>query len=122
MERIESRISARHSIALFVVAIVLGGCASTSLQPFELLSTGNLHFPEAAKVDGIDSGLVVVNYDVLVDGSVAELRVVSADPIGYFEEEAIRFVRTWKFRPAIQDGVAVPSSGVESTIRFELEE
>lgn len=112
---------------ILVVAVVSGllllsGCVSTEYQRISLVQSGDLIFPEAARSAGITSGVVVIKYDVRVDGSVANAEVVSSDPPGYFDEEALRFVETWWFRPAHENGEPVEVRGVESSIGFELDE
>ena len=98
----------------------LAGCIGTSKQPFTPLQSGTLTFPEEAKQAGLTYGVVVVQYDILVDGTVDNLEVVSSDPPDVFDAEALRFMGTWRFRPAHEDGEAIETLGVESTIEFVL--
>ncbi|MCY4143412.1 MAG: energy transducer TonB [Gammaproteobacteria bacterium] len=112
---------------ILVVAVVGGlilpnACATTEFQGISLVASGDLTFPEAAKSAGITYGVVIVQYDVRTDGTVANAEVVSSDPPGYFEEEALRFVRAWRFRPAHENGQPIELQNVESSIGFELDE
>ena len=102
----------------FAGIVVLSGCISTDYQPISLVENGTLTFPDEAKSEGITYGVVVLEYDVLVDGTVANAEVVSADPPGYFEKEALRFIGTWRFRPAHRNGEPIELQDVESSIEF----
>lgn len=97
------------------------GCVGTSNQPFSLVQPGTLEFPQEAKDVGETSGAVIVEYDIGIDGSVSNVFVVSSEPPGLFDEEALRFVSAWRFRPAYENGNPVATEGVQSTIEFELE-
>ncbi|MCY3885183.1 MAG: energy transducer TonB [Gammaproteobacteria bacterium] len=108
-------------IAGLTLALSLqGGCVGTSNQPFSLVQPGTLEFPQEARDAGETQGSVVVEYDIEVDGTVSNLLIVSSDPPELFDEEALRFVGAWRFRPAYEDGNPVATRGVQSTIRFEL--
>ena len=109
-----------RSAVLALLAGLLVGCA-TSLQAPVLIETGRLVYPAAAKAQGIQ-GEVVVQYDVLVDGSVATVRIVRAEPPGVFEQAALGLVRSFRFRPARQGGHTVPSIAQTSTVRFKLDD
>ena len=101
--------------------LFLWGCVSTSSQPFVLLSSGDLTYPEDAKQAQI-TGTVTIKYDIQADGTVANVSVVNADPPGVFDTEAVRFVHTWVFLPARRDKIPQVTENVESEIRFELSE
>ena len=50
---------------------------------------------------------------VLPDGSVGDVRIVrSLDKRFGLDEEAIKAVKQWRFRPAMQDGVAMQAVGM----------
>ena len=59
------------------------------------------------------SGKVELLVDVNPDGTVADVKILRADPPGYFEKPTLQAVRKWKFRPRIVDGQAVASSGTQ---------
>ena len=64
-------------------------------------------FPDRAKKLGI-SGYVKVMVVIDVYGDVAQASVMSLDPPGYgFENEALKAVKQWKFRPAHLGGYPV---------------
>lgn len=63
-----------------------------------------------------------VNLSVLIgeDGTVREVAVLEAEPVGVFEEAAKAAVRSWRFQPAMYEGRAV-SVRVQQLLRFTLE-
>lgn len=75
-------------------------------------------YPQAVRAIGIE-GTVEVALTVLSDGSVGWVRVVRADPRGYFEQAATEGVRRWRFTPATQGGEAVECR-LRTRVRFAL--
>jgi len=65
------------------------------------LSTPRPLYPRAAAVAKI-SGYVVVEFDVLTDGSVKNPVVVDSKPKGIFDVEAIKSVQHYKFAPVAE--------------------
>jgi protein TonB len=55
-------------------------------------------YPERARARGI-TGMVVADVMVQPDGSVAEVRIVSANPPRIFDQEVVRALMQWKFNP-----------------------
>ena len=56
-------------------------------------------YPVAAQERGIE-GRVIMSITIMPDGSVRDVRVVSAQPRGTFESTAVRAVQTWRYRPS----------------------
>lgn len=75
-------------------------------------------YPREALVRGIE-GWVRVEFMILEDGGVGDVKVVNAEPPGIFERNAVRAVMRWKFKPRIENGVAVKRRGAQ-TIEFQL--
>ncbi|HEX4456935.1 MAG TPA: TonB family protein, partial [Polyangia bacterium] len=65
-------------------------------------------YPEAARQAGL-GGVVSMELDVLVDGSVGDVRVVRAAGLG-LDEAAVAAARQFKFAPARQDGKPIAST------------
>lgn len=104
---------------LAAVALALTvGCTSAP-RPLQLVATGSLAYPEAARSEGVE-GVVRVRYDVDVTGTVVNARVVVAEPPGTFEQAALDFVLSWRFRPVEEDGKAVVVHDNVSEIAFRL--
>jgi TonB family protein len=76
-------------------------------------------FPAAArKTDA--SGWVDVQLMVLTNGSVRDVVVIGADPVGVFEQSALEAVRKWKYRPILRDGQPI-NERARVRVRFAVE-
>ena len=75
-------------------------------------------YPPAVRAIGIE-GSVEVALTVLADGTVGWVRVMRADPPGYFEQAALAGVRGWRFEPAREDGRAIECRML-TRVRFTL--
>lgn len=65
-------------------------------------------------------GTVTLRLSVASDGSVGDARVETSSGSSYLDEAAIAWVKLhWRYKPATQDGAAVPSSTL-AAIRFDL--
>jgi TonB family protein len=108
---------------LVVTALVLlvTGCISQPSRPPQIAAAGGLEFPPAAAAQRVE-GYVLVVYDVGVDGTVANARVVESDPPGVFDEAALKAVSNWRFQPAVERGEIVPAQGLTSRVDFKLGE
>jgi TonB family protein len=79
----------------------------------EIVSAGSLEltrssaptFPLAARERGL-SGWVDVQFVVKTDGSVADVIITGAEPVGIFEQAAVDAVRKWHYKPVQRDGNA----------------
>jgi TonB family protein len=98
--------------------LAIGGCAVGGPRPLELVSSGAVIYPEAARRDGIE-GSVTVRYDVEPSGRVVNAQVVRAEPAGVFEQAALATVSSWRFR-AQRGSRAATVTGVESRVQFSL--
>lgn len=75
-------------------------------------------YPPLARARGLD-GEVVLNVQILSDGRVGDVYVVSSPGHPLLENEAIAAVKSWTFFPATEDGQAV-SSNKKVRIPFRL--
>ena len=76
-------------------------------------------YPAAAANRGLE-GFVVVQFDVLSDGTVGNISVVSSSS-SIFERSAIRAASRFRFKARIVAGVPQTSSGVQYQFRFEMD-
>lgn len=76
-------------------------------------------FPMQARMRKV-SGTVLVEFDVTAEGTVANARVVNADPPGFFERAALDAINKWRYRPRQVDGRAVPVSNLYVSFSFKL--
>lgn len=72
--------------------------AKPTVADLRAISTPAPKFPPEAYRSGT-SGEVQVEFTVGVDGSVTDVRVVSANPPRVFDREALNAVRRWRFQP-----------------------
>lgn len=111
---------AAHVFGFFFafLAAHLAGCAA-GVRPPQLEGGTDLVYPVQARAAGVE-GRVVVRYDITREGRVVNAAVVSAEPTGVFEDAALAAVRSWRFRPAVAQGEAVPAPGRRSEVTFRL--
>ncbi|HDI60678.1 MAG TPA: energy transducer TonB [Desulfobacteraceae bacterium] len=88
-------------------------------QPLTPLSRISPVYPAGAKYRGIE-GWVRVRFEVDERGKVQKVKVVEAEPEGVFDDNVVRCVRQWRFKPGTVGGVPVRAQA-ETTVRFELE-
>lgn len=87
-------------------------------QLFPLLTPDPL-YPRRAKRARLE-GWVNISFTIGLNGSVSDVQVLSAEPEGIFENNTIRAVKNWKFKPQLLGGK--PSARrVVQTIHFALE-
>jgi TonB family protein len=80
----------------------------------EVVSAANLElakyvapsFPKSARQRGL-SGWVDVQLLVTSDGSVSDVIITGAEPVGVFEQAAVDAVRKWRYKPVERDGHAI---------------
>jgi protein TonB len=78
-------------------------------------------YPARALSRGIE-GWVQVQFTITATGAVKDAKVVAADPKGLFDDAALRSIARWRYNPKIEDGVAVERIGVQTVLRFMLED
>ncbi len=77
-------------------------------------------YPAIAIRKGMN-GHVIVQFDVLADGTVANVTVVESSD-GVFNNAAIQAARRFRFRPRVVDGVPLVTTGVQNLFRFEMQD
>lgn len=107
-----------RSAVLLIVVVVLAACASSERPP-TFAHGGELSYPQEAKDRGIE-GTVIVRYDVTAKGVVQNVAIVTAQPAGVFDDTALRYVATWRFNPATDDGRPIAAPNRTSEIHFTL--
>lgn len=93
-------------------------CEQRGVTPPKPIQREAPAYPPPVRATGIE-GTVEVALTVLRDGSVGWVRVVRADPRGYFEQAATQGVRGWRFAPATLDGQPVECR-MRTRVRFAL--
>jgi protein TonB len=78
-------------------------------------------YPRRALSRGVE-GFVIVEFTVTRLGTTRDIRVVDAQPPGYFESAAIQAAEKFKYKPRVVDGEAIEVPGVRNKITFEIEQ
>ncbi|MCZ6642764.1 MAG: energy transducer TonB [Gammaproteobacteria bacterium] len=103
----------------WILLFLLAGCLGSYNRPIQLISFSGPSYPETARQQKVE-GFVIVRYDVTVSGVVHNVRVVSAEPPGIFDEAALATIRSWKYKAPILDGEPQPVTNMESRVEFQL--
>lgn len=93
-------------------------CNAPGIDPPEALERAAPPYPESARLAGAE-GFVDVAFTVLRDGRVGWVRILRAEPSGFFEAAALGGVRDWRFEPAVRDGQPVECR-IQTRVRFTL--
>lgn len=78
-------------------------------------------YPARAAERGIE-GHVLVEFTIDKLGRVVDIAVVHADPRGVFDRAALKAVERFRYKPRVVNGIAIPVSGVQHLVSFELNE
>ena len=78
-------------------------------------------YPPDKAAKGIE-GWVKVQFSITGIGTVRDAIVVDAEPKGAFEDAALKSIERWRYNPKIEGGVPVERVGVQTLIRFQLEQ
>ena len=62
-----------------------------------------------------------MQFSVTATGSVRDPVVVASEPGTIFDEAALKAIARWRYNPRVESGVAVERVGLQTIIRFELE-
>ena len=76
-------------------------------------------YPARPLQQGLE-GFVIVQFDVLEDGTVSNVSIVESSS-RLFETAATRAAMRFRFKPRVVGGVALATTGVQNLFRFELE-
>ncbi len=77
-------------------------------------------YPRRAISRGIE-GFVDLMFDITPAGKTENIRVLYAEPEGYFEIVSAKTLAKWKYKPAVEDGVAMVQKNQTTRIVYELE-
>lgn len=77
-------------------------------------------YPAAAARDGIE-GWVKLTFSISPTGEVIDAQVIASEPSKIFDREALKALKRWKYRPQVQNGVAVTQSGQVVVLDFSLD-
>jgi protein TonB len=78
-------------------------------------------YPPRALSRGLE-GWVQVQFTITPTGTVKDPVVVNAEPKAIFDDAALKSIARWRYNPRVEGGVAVERVGVQTIIRFQLEQ
>jgi protein TonB len=81
----------------------------------------NPDYPPRALSRGLE-GWVQVQFTITATGTVKDPIVVNAEPKNIFDDAALKAIARWRYNPKVESGVAVERVGVQTIIRFQLEQ
>jgi protein TonB len=67
-------------------------------------------------------GWALVQFAITATGAVRNPIVVDSEPPGIFDAAALKAVARWRYNPKVEGVVAVERLGVQTTIRFVIED
>ncbi|MEL0068857.1 MAG: energy transducer TonB, partial [Gammaproteobacteria bacterium] len=76
-------------------------------------------YPRRALQRGIE-GYVIVEFTVTKNGSVANPKVVEAEPPNLFDKAAVDAAKKFKYKPRVIDGEPTEVMGVQNLITFTM--
>lgn len=81
----------------------------------------NPDYPPRALSRGLE-GWVQVQFTITATGTVKDPVVVNAEPKNIFDDAALKAIARWRYNPKVESGTAVERVGVQTIIRFQLEQ
>jgi protein TonB len=78
-------------------------------------------YPARERAKGVE-GWVKVQFSITAIGTVRDAIVVDAEPKGSFEDAALKAISRWRYNPKVEGGVPVERVGLQTVIRFQLEQ
>ena len=100
-----------------MTGIKLGGGNDRDVMPLVRI---NPDYPPRALTRGIE-GWVQVQFTITATGTVKDGKVVESSS-QMFEEAALKSIARWRYNPKIENGEGVERVGIQTVIRFELED
>jgi TonB family protein len=123
----EARAAGAEAASTTAVEAAIGAAQDEAQQAASYVSASTLtrthyvepQFPEEARRRGM-VGWVDLQFLVNSDGSVGELTVVGAQPVGIFEQVALDAVHRWRYTPVVRAGRTV-SQRARVRLRFAMQ-
>ena len=96
--------------------IGLGLSSGTAMAIFKVAP----QYPRRAVTRGVE-GFVDLIFDITATGKTENIRVIYAQPPGYFEHTSIKTLAKWKYEPAMDDGIAQAQKNQTTRFTYELD-
>lgn len=109
-----------HAVPVIIAGPGSGGLPVGTDRDVLPLVRVNPDYPPRAITTSTE-GWVQVQFSVTETGSVRDPVVVASEPGTIFDEAALKAIARWRYNPRVESGVAVERVGLQTIIRFELE-
>ncbi|WP_101760530.1 energy transducer TonB [Oceanicoccus sp. KOV_DT_Chl] len=77
-------------------------------------------YPRRQQTKGVE-GFVDLMFDITPTGKTENIRVLYSEPEGAFDKSSVKALAKWKYKPAMEDGVAMAQKNQTTRITYELE-
>ncbi|MCW8108974.1 energy transducer TonB [Alteromonas ponticola] len=105
------------SVLVILLTVLIAACSSTSkssISPCGEISNVRSNHPIV--------GWVELSFEISEAGTTENIKVIASSPVGYFEEEAIKALSSWKYKPKIVDGNPIRQLDLWVKLDFKLED
>jgi periplasmic protein TonB len=102
------------------LAAAIAPAARGLSRPPSLAYDPKPEYPAAARMRGLQ-GRVLLHIDIAADGTPASVSVATSSGHAILDEAAMMRVRSWRFHPALRDGVPIESTR-DLPVDFRLED
>lgn len=98
------------------INLKLGAGSGSAIPVFKVAPA----YPRRQQSRGVE-GFVELMFDITPTGKTENIRVIYAQPEGAFERSSIKALARWKYKPAMDDGVAMAQKNQTTRITYEME-
>lgn len=105
-------------VAVSGVGGVTGAGVSTGNSGLTPLVRVQCDPPRQAKIEGI-KGSITLRYNVNTNGMVEHVEVVDSKPARVFDQNCIRAMLQWRYKPKMLDGKPIAVNGNQFTFTFD---
>ena len=109
------------AVLLLAGLVLVSACASSGDRAAHLGNDGLFVYPPAAKAAHTE-GYVVIAFDIDANGRVEAPHVVTSQPLGVFDEAALRYITGRQYVPALKGGHPSAVMGQRARVNFKLGE
>jgi protein TonB len=101
-----------------MTGLQLGAGSDRDVMPLVRI---NPDYPPRALNRGIE-GWVQVQFTITEQGTVTDAIVVDSSPKNIFDEAALKAISRWRYNPKVEGGVSQARIGMQTILRFTLED
>ena len=109
----------KKDVLLLLIILLVSACGSTESNGTHS-GTQNISMSENPESLGPE-GWVRMSFDITATGNPTNIQILDSSPKGIFDNEAIRALSKWKYKPKIVDGVAVKQTNLQVQLDFVLD-